>query len=78
MSDKLNQHEVKALVRSAAVISYLQDVFYEKYPNGIPELQKIEELFNNEDEAAFQKSAELLVDECVSDLLWILEKYRVE
>ena len=76
MSSKLTQHEIKALVRSAAVISYLQDAFYKKYPNGIPEFQKIEELFSDEDDATFEKSAETLVDESVSDLLWIVEKYK--
>ena len=76
MSNKLTQHEIKALVRSAAVISYLQDFFYKKYPNGIPEFQKIEGLFSNEDTDAFEKSAEVLVDESVSDLLRFVEKYK--
>lgn len=76
MKVKPTPHEVKAIVRSVAIISYLQDHFYEKYPNGIPELLEIQELIDEKDTEYTETAAKTLVEEAVSDLLWIVEKYK--
>lgn len=76
MKVKPTPSETKAIIRSVAILSYLQDCFYEKYPNGIPELLKIEELIDEKDTEYTETAAKTLVEEAVSDLLWIVEKYK--
>ena len=73
---KATQSEVKAILRSVAILSYLQEQFYEKYPDGIPELLEIENLIDGDKSEGFNASAETLVEEAISDLLWIAEKYK--
>lgn len=76
MKVKPTPHEVKAIVRSIVILSYLQDHFYEKYPNGVPELLEIQELIDEKDTEHTETAAKTLVEEAVSDLLWIVEKYK--
>lgn len=76
MKIKPTQSEIKAILRSVAILSYLQEQFYEKYPDGIPELLELENLIEEEQSEGFDDSAKTLVEEAVSDLLWIVEKYK--
>lgn len=76
MKVKPTPNEAKAIVRSVAILSYLQDHFYEKYPNGVPELLEIQELIDEKDTEYTETAAKTLVEEAVSDLLWIVEKYK--
>lgn len=76
MKVKPTPSETKAIIRSVAILSYLQDHFYEKYPNGVPELLDIQELIDEKDTEYTETAAKVLVEEAVSDLLWIVEKYK--
>lgn len=78
MKAKSTPSETKAIIRSVAILSYLQDHFYEKYPDGVPELLEIQELIDEKDTEATETAAKTLVEEAVSDLLWIVEKYRAK
>ena len=76
MKHKATPSEVKAIVRSAAILEYLREEFNKKYPDGIPALLEIQTLFSEADEKPFDEAASILVEEAVSDLFFIVEKYK--
>lgn len=76
MKIKPTRSEIKAILRSVAILSYLQEQFYEKYPDGIPELLELENLIEEDAPEEFNDSSKTLMEEAVSDLLWIVEKYK--
>ena len=74
---KLTPHDAKAMLRSVAVLEFLKDKFYDKYPSGITALATIESLFDADSEdATFDAVASDAIEEAVSDLIWIVEKYK--
>lgn len=74
---KLNPYDAKAMLRSVCVLEFLKDKFYDKYPSGVTALATIESLFDADSEdAMFDAVASDAIEEAVSDLLWIVEKYK--
>ena len=74
---KLTPHDAKAMLRSVAILECLKDKFYDKYPSGIAALATIESLFDaDSEEVLFDAAASDAIEEAVSDLLRIVEKYK--
>ena len=76
---KATKQDLKDIILGAAVLTYLDDIFCEKYPEGIPELRIFEEKIdydNPDNESLHNESAEELVEDTVAKLKELAEKYN--
>lgn len=76
---KASKQDLKNMILGAAVLKYLDDIFYEKYPQGVSELGVFEEkidLDNPKQESLHNEAAEELLEATVAKLKKLAEKYN--
>lgn len=76
---KASKQDLKDIILGAAVLTYLDDIFCEKYPEGIPELGIFEEKIdcdNPDNESLHNKAAEELLESTIAKLKKLAEKYN--
>lgn len=81
MKPKATKQELQDFILGAAVLSYLENIYYEKYPDGVPELAVFEDELDWDDvdqNSNYDKTAEELVDVVVARLKRIAEKYSAK